>query len=87
MLNSYDLTIGNVNNNKEEISEKATKLLKSKQRVDRLIQKTKDLMSWIETLYPKDYEIYLKGKFDVVDENNVSDVLRNVIVMCTANNG
>lgn len=77
--------INQVNYEKGELSHNATRLLQGEYTREELVEEAKSLLSWVKTVYPEDYELYIRSKFKEVNKENVIKVLKNVITMCTYN--
>ena len=74
-----------VNYRKGDVSRAATRLLQEDFSKDYVISEIKALLSWVKTIYPEDYEIYIKDSTSEVNEENAVSFLKNVITMCTYN--
>lgn len=70
---------------KGKISVLATNLLEGEYSDEHLISETKALLSWIKSIYPEDYMLYINSKFNDINNDNVRKILRRIIIMCTAN--
>lgn len=68
-----------------QISVLATNLLRSDYDSDRLIEETNSLLTFIKSVYPQDYEIYIGSKFSDINPQNVKEVLKKVLTMNTYN--
>ena len=73
------------NYEKGNISPLVTNLLQSDMTRGELVKEAEELLSWVKSVYPEDYEIYVNRKFDGINEENVIKVLKNVVTMCTYN--
>lgn len=77
--------INQTNYEKGELSHTATRLLQGEYTREELVEEATSLLSWVKSVYPEDYELYIRSKFKEVNEENVIKVLKNVITMCTYN--
>lgn len=78
-------TMKTIDYKKEEISHVATELLQGEHDKKYLVDETRALLSWVKSVYPNDYEIYIEDEFKVINESNVVKALKKTVSMCTFN--
>lgn len=85
MSNDDNNIVKTLDYEKGDISQIATRLLQGGEASKDTVEETKELLVWIKSIYPEDYELYIESKFNEVNKENVIKVLKNVITMCTSN--
>lgn len=85
MSNDDNNSVKTLDYERGNISQIATRLLQGGESNKDTVEETKDLLVWIKSIYPEDYELYIESKFNEVSKENVIKVLKNVITMCTSN--